>query len=340
MRYIVVCGGVISGIGKGVVSSSLGTLLKGCGLVVTSIKIDPYLNIDAGTFSPFEHGEVFVLDDGGEVDLDLGNYERFVDVDLGRDNNITTGKIYQRVIERERKGDYLGKTVQVVPHVTDTIQEWVERVAKVPQRGEEPDVCIIELGGTIGDIESMPFVEAFRQFQFRVGKENIIFLQVSLVPEPGSTGEQKTKPTQHAVRELRSLGVAPDFIVCRSKNKLQDGVARKVSNFCHVPEAHVIGVHDVASIYHVPLLLESQGVIDLIWRHFQLPGSPNSTDSVLLRKWRELCDRVEACRKTVKITLVGKYTGLSDAYISVIKALQHAAMKCEHKLELEFVEAQ
>ena len=215
MRYVVVTGGVLSGLGKGVTASSIGVLLKSAGLRVTSIKIDPYLNIDAGTMSPFEHGEVFVLDDGGEVDLDLGNYERFLDIALMRDNNITTGKVYAAVVERERRGDYLGKTVQVIPHITNEIQEWIEKVAQVPSDGNNgvPDACIIELGGTVGDIESAPFVEALRQFQFRVGRENICFVHVSLVPVMGPVGEQKTKPTQHTVKELRGLGIIPDILV-------------------------------------------------------------------------------------------------------------------------------
>ncbi|GFN89987.1 ctp synthase [Plakobranchus ocellatus] len=213
MKYVLVTGGVISGIGKGIIASSLGTILKSHGIRVTSIKIDPYINIDAGTFSPYEHGEVFVLDDGGEVDLDLGNYERFLDVTLTRDNNITTGKIYQQVINKERRGDFLGKTVQVVPHITNAIQDWVTKVAEKPVDGQEKaDVCIIELGGTIGDIEGMPFIEAFRQFQFRVKKENFCCVHVSLVPQPKTTGEQKSKPTQSSVRELQGLGLSPDIV--------------------------------------------------------------------------------------------------------------------------------
>ena len=214
MKYVVVTGGVLSGLGKGVTASSIGVLLKSAGLSVTSIKIDPYLNSDAGTMSPFEHGEVFVLDDGGEVDLDLGNYERFLDVALTRDNNITTGKVYAKVIEKERKGDYLGKTVQVVPHITNEIQDWIEAVAHVPADGTSntPDACVIELGGTVGDIESAPFIEALRQFQFRAGKGNVCFVHVSLVPVMGPVGEQKTKPTQHTVKELRGLGIIPDIL--------------------------------------------------------------------------------------------------------------------------------
>ncbi|XP_055949824.1 CTP synthase 1-like isoform X4 [Argiope bruennichi] len=246
MKYVLVTGGVISGIGKGVIASSIGKILKSNGYLVTAIKIDPYINIDAGTFSPYEHGEVFVLDDGGEVDLDLGNYERFMDIKLHRDNNITTGKIYQDVINRERRGDFLGKTVQVVPHITDAIQEWVERVALKPvSNGNQPEICIIELGGTIGDIEGMPFVEAFRQFQFRVKKENFCCVHVSLVPQPKATGEHKTKPTQASVRELRGLGLSPDLIVCRSENPVDENVKQKISNFCHVPPEQFIAAADL-----------------------------------------------------------------------------------------------
>ncbi|XP_062039883.1 CTP synthase 2 isoform X2 [Lepus europaeus] len=242
MKYILVTGGVISGIGKGIIASSIGMILKSCGLRVTAIKIDPYINIDAGTFSPYEHGEVFVLNDGGEVDLDLGNYERFLDINLYKDNNITTGKIYQHVINKERRGDYLGKTVQVVPHITDAVQEWVMNQAKVPVDGhkEEPQICVIELGGTIGDIEGMPFVEAFRQFQFKAKRENFCNIHVSLVPQPSATGEQKTKPTQNSVRALRGLGLSPDLIVCRSSTPIEMPVKEKISMFCHVkPEQYI-----------------------------------------------------------------------------------------------------
>ena len=233
MKYVIVTGGVLSGLGKGITASSIGVLMKSVGLRVTSIKIDPYLNSDAGTMSPFEHGEVFVLDDGGEVDLDLGNYERFLDISLTRDHNITTGKVYSSVIEKERRGDYLGKTVQVIPHITDEIQDWIERVSAIPTDGlgEAPDACVIELGGTVGDIESSPFVEALRQFQFRVGRENVCFVHVSLVPVMGPVGEQKTKPTQHTVKELRGLGITPDLIVCRSSEPLQQEIKDKLAAF-------------------------------------------------------------------------------------------------------------
>ncbi|KAJ2739492.1 CTP synthase ura7, partial [Coemansia sp. BCRC 34301] len=240
-KYIVVSGGVISGIGKGIIASSTGLLLKTLGLTVTSIKIDPYLNIDAGTLSPLDHGEVFVLDDGGEVDLDLGNYERYLNVTLTRDNNITTGKIYREVIDKERRGDYLGKTVQVVPHITNAIQDWVERVGSLPtsESGRIPDVCIVELGGTVGDIESAPFIEAMRQFQFRVGHDNFCLIHVSLVPVVGAVGEQKTKPTQASVRDLRGLGLSPDILACRSAIPFAEGIREKLSMFCQVSPKQV-----------------------------------------------------------------------------------------------------
>ncbi|XP_073837499.1 CTP synthase isoform X1 [Musca autumnalis] len=339
MKYILVTGGVISGVGKGVIASSFGTLLKSCGLDVTSIKIDPYINIDAGTFSPYEHGEVYVLDDGGEVDLDLGNYERFLDVTLHRDNNITTGKIYQLVIEKERKGEYLGKTVQVVPHITDAIQEWVERVAQTPVHGEnKPQVCIIELGGTIGDIEGMPFVEAFRQFQFRVKRENFCCAHVSLVPSPSSTGEPKTKPTQSSVRELRGFGLSPDLIVCRSEKPIGSEVKEKISNFCHVAPDQVICIHDLSSIYHVPLLMEQNGVIEFLNERLQLNIQPSKREKCL-QKWKDLARRSETLRRTVNIALVGKYTKFKDSYASVIKALQHAALAVGYNLNLNFIDS-
>lgn len=295
----------MSGLGKGITSSSVGVLLKECDLAVTHIKIDPYLNIDAGVLSPFEHGEVFVLDDGGEVDLDLGNYERFSQVRLTRDHNLTTGKIYQQTINRERKGDYLGKTVQLVPHVTDAIQQWIERVAQIPVNQEKtgtPDVCIIELGGTVGDIESMVFLEALRQFRYRstgfflclfllllcgvtaacctrlraavfaffhnfitahnrVGSDNFCHVHVSLVPTVGAgEGEQKSKPTQHGVRELRAAGLQPDIIICRSAKPLTRGTTAKISMFCMVPATHVLSIHDVSNLYKVPLLMLEQRV--------------------------------------------------------------------------------
>uniref|UniRef100_A0A8C7F0B8 CTP synthase n=2 Tax=Oncorhynchus TaxID=8016 RepID=A0A8C7F0B8_ONCKI len=339
MKYILVTGGVISGIGKGIIASSVGLILKSCGLHVTAIKIDPYINIDAGTFSPYEHGEVFVLDDGGEVDLDLGNYERFLDIRLTRDNNLTTGKIYQSVINKERRGDYLGKTVQVVPHITDAIQEWVVKQAKisVDDDGVEPQVCVIELGGTVGDIESMPFIEAFRQFQFKVKRDNFCNIHVSLVPQPSATGEQKTKPTQNSVRELRGLGLSPDLIMCRCATPLENAVKEKISMFCHVEPTQVICVADVSSIYRVPLLLEEQGVVGYICQRLDLPIEMRARK--MLTKWKEMSDRSDRLLEHVSIALVGKYTKFSDSYASVIKALEHSALAINHKLEIKFIDS-
>ena len=339
MKYVVVSGGVLSGIGKGVTASSIGVLLKSMGMRVTAIKIDLDLNSDAGTMRPFEHGEVFVLDDGGEVDLDLGNYERFLDIRLGRDNNLTTGKVYSGVIERERRGDYLGKTVQVVPHITNEIQERIEHVAAqcTDGSGETPDVCVIELGGTVGDIESAPFVEALRQFQFRVGRENICLFHVSLVPVIGVVGEQKTKPTQHTVKELRAAGLAPDFLVCRSSEPLIAEVKEKLSSFCHVEPSNVYSAHDVPNIYHVALMLNEQGVSEKLSTRLGIP-LPDSRP--LLEDWRAMAERVDNLDKDLRIAMVGKYTGLSDSYLSVIKALQHAAFNAGAKMSIDWVEAE
>jgi len=339
MKYVIVSGGVVSGLGKGVTASSLGVLLKASGYRVTAIKIDPYLNVDAGTMSPFEHGEVFTLDDGGEADLDLGNYERFNNITLTRDNNITTGKIYTQCLEAERKGEYLGKTVQVVPHVTDCIQNWIERVAHIPADGEQgpPDICVIELGGTVGDIESMPFVESLRQFQFRVKRENICFFHVTLVPVLGAVGEEKTKPSQHTVQQLRAVGLTPDFLVCRSGKPLGVSTKQKLANFCHVPAEQCIGVHDVSNIYRVPLLLHHQGVTDNLLRRLHLVPKPNKA---FFNEWISLAELVDSLTVPVTIAVVGKYTDLSDAYLSVSKALQHASYHAERKLDLQWIESE
>ena len=338
MKYVVVTGGVLSGLGKGITASSIGVLLKSAGLRLTSVKIDPYLNSDAGTMSPFEHGEVFVLDDGGEVDLDLGNYERFLDVALTRENNITTGKVYANVIEKERRGDYLGKTVQVVPHITNEIQDWIERVAHVSAdgSGETPDACVIELGGTVGDIESAPFVEALRQFQFRVGQENVCFVHVSLVPVMGPVGEQKTKPTQHTVKELRGLGIIPDILVCRSEKPLEEETRAKLAAFCHVGTDAVVSAHDVSNLYQIPISLYEQSVLNKVSNHlgFEVPDSLPMLDD-----WKHMADKVDRLEEQVHIAMVGKYTGLSDSYLSVIKALQHSAFAVDRKLVIDWIES-
>lgn len=338
MKYVLVTGGVVSGLGKGVTASSIGVLLKACGLRVTSIKIDPYINIDAGTMSPFEHGEVFVLDDGGEVDLDLGNYERFLDVKLTRDNNITTGKIYQAVMKAERRGDFLGKTVQVVPHITDAIQEWIERVAVIPVDGKEgaADVCVIELGGTIGDMESLPFIEALRQISYRVGPGNFCLIHVSLVPVLNVVGEQKTKPTQHSVRELRGLGLTPNILACRSTKALDENAKEKLSQFCHVSELNIVTLYDVPNIWHIPLVLRDQKAHEAILKGLNLQGVARDPD---LEEWTARTRICDMLYDPVKIAMVGKYTGLSDSYLSVLKALLHASVACCKKLIIEWVPA-
>lgn len=347
MKYIIVTGGVISGIGKGTLASSTGLLLKMLGLRVTAIKIDPYLNLDAGTMSPTEHGEVYVLDDGGEADLDLGNYERYLDVTLTREHNITTGKIYSEVISKERKGDFLGKTVQVIPHLTDAIQDWVERVSKIPvdEDAETPDVCIVELGGTVGDIESAPFVEAMRQFQFRVGPENFALMHVSLVPV--IHGEQKTKPTQSSVRDLRGLGLTPDLIAARCSEPLERSVASKISMFCHVGPDQVVACHDVASVYHVPLFLKEQGMMKFLSQRLNLgeisvnEGGPrHKRGTELQSRWTKLTNSYDHAFGVVNIVLVGKYVSLKDSYMSVIKSLEHASLRVGRKLHLQWIDSE
>ncbi|KZV44150.1 CTP synthase [Dorcoceras hygrometricum] len=338
MKYVLVTGGVVSGLGKGVTASSIGVVLKACGLRVTSIKIDPYLNTDAGTMSPFEHGEVFVLDDGGEVDLDLGNYERFLDVTLTRDNNITTGKIFQSVLEKERKGDYLGKTVQVVPHITDAIKNWIESVSVIPVDGKDgpADVCVIELGGTVGDIESMPFIEALRQLFFSVGQDNFCLVHVSLIPVLGVVGEQKTKPTQHSVRELRALGLTPHFLACRSSEPLLDSAKQKLSQFCHVPVCNILNIHDVPNIWHIPLLLRSQNAHDAILKHLNLLSVAKSPN---LQEWTRRADIFDNLTNSVRIAMVGKYVGMADSYLSVVKALLHACIACSLRPAIDWIAA-
>ncbi|XP_022727750.1 CTP synthase-like [Durio zibethinus] len=338
MKYVLVTGGVVSGLGKGVTASSIGVVLKACGLRVTSIKIDPYLNTDAGTMSPFEHGEVFVLDDGGEVDLDLGNYERFLDATLTKENNITTGKIYQSVLEKERRGDYLGKTVQVVPHITDAIKDWIESVALIPVDGKEgpADVCVIELGGTVGDIESMPFIEALRQLSFSVGQDNFCLVHVSLIPVLGVVGEQKTKPTQHSVRELRALGLTPHLLACRSAQPLLDNTKEKLSQFCHVAAANILNIHDVPNIWHIPLLLRNQNAHHSILKQLDLLSIATPPD---LEAWTRRAETFDNLTDSVRIAMVGKYVGLTDSYLSVVKALLHACIECSLQPSIDWIAA-
>ncbi len=333
MKLIFVSGGVISGLGKGITASSIGRLLKSRGINVTSIKIDPYLNIDAGTMNPFEHGEVYVLDDGGEVDLDLGNYERFMDLHLGMDNNITTGKVYRTVIENERRGEYLGKTVQIIPHITNEIKRRITAVAR--QSGA--DVAIVELGGTVGDIESMPFLEAARQLGRDLGREeNVMFIHTTLIPIMGSVGEEKSKPTQHSVRDLMSVGIKPDIIVGRCSRELSESAKAKIAMFCDVDENAVISCPDARSIYEVPLILERQGVADLIIDRMKL--APMTTGRHM-EKWERFLDNIVNPSSEITIALVGKYTALADSYLSQLEALTHAgAERCCH-VGIKFVDS-
>jgi len=331
MKYIIVTGGVISGLGKGITASSIGRLLKSRGLNVTAIKIDPYLNSDAGTLNPFEHGEVFVLDDGGEVDLDLGHYERFLDISLSRDNNITTGKIYGSVIEKERIGHFLGKTVQIIPHITNEIKDRIRSVA----HKSGADVCIVELGGTIGDIESMPYVEATRQLHTEVGDENCIFVHTTLVPMVSAVGEQKTKPTQHSVKELRSLGVQPHIVVARSEAPLDASTRKKISFTCDVPLEAVISAPTAKTIYQVPVIFEEQGLTNFLLGKMKL----NPVDGGLV-EWKDFLNRVMNPSNCVTICLVGKYMDLMDSYISHFEALKHAGAELDTSVKFHCLEAE
>jgi CTP synthase len=321
---------VASSLGKGLTASSLGRLLKTRGLRVTMQKLDPYINVDPGTMNPFEHGEVFVTDDGGETDLDLGHYERFVDERLSRDSNATTGSIYSAVLAAERRGDYLGKTVQVIPHITDEIKRRITRLA-----ADEVDVVITEIGGTVGDIEILPFLEAIRLFRLDVGRENVCYIHVTLVPFIGPSGEQKTKPTQHSVTELRSRGIQPDAIVCRSDRPLSDSLKRKISNLCDVPVEAVVNAADARNIYEIPLVLHDEGLDSMVCRHLGLPeGEPE------LSAWEALVDRVEAATKPVRIGLIGKYVSLLDAYLSVVEALKHGGFHHGAEVEIDWIQAE
>jgi CTP synthase len=331
MKFIIVTGGVLSGLGKGITASSIGRLLKSRGFSVSAIKIDPYLNCDAGTMNPFQHGEVFVLDDGAEVDLDLGNYERFLDVNLNAAHNITTGKVYKAVIDKERKGEYLGKTVQIIPHITNEILLRIKTVA----RESKADIMIIELGGTVGDIESMPFLEAARQAIIEVGRENVVVVHTTLIPVLSTVGEQKTKPTQHSVKELRSIGIQPDMIVGRGSRPMDKSTREKIHQFCDVPIEAVVSAPDVASIYQVPLVLEDQGVTNYLIKRLNL--EPKSDE---LQSWREFVDKVVNPSKSVNIAVVGKYVDLKDSYLSHIEAFHHAGAELSAKVNLIWVEAE
>ena len=326
-KHIFVTGGVASSLGKGLTASSLGRLLKQRGLRVTMQKLDPYINVDPGTMNPFQHGEVFVTDDGGETDLDLGHYERFVDVPLTKKSNATTGSIYQAVLAKERRGAYLGQTVQVIPHITNEIKERILSLAT-----DDVDVVISEVGGTVGDIEILPFLEAIRQFRKDVGRENVFYVHVTLVPFIGPSGEQKTKPTQHSVTELRSRGIQPDVIVCRSDRPIPTRLKEKISELCDVPEEAVVSAIDADHLYEIPLVLHEEGLDDYVCRVLHLADvEPDLTE------WKALVHRVDAATEEVRIGLVGKYVNLPDAYLSVVEALKHGGYECGAKVTIDWI---
>ncbi|MBP1744235.1 MAG: synthetase [Firmicutes bacterium] len=329
-KYIFVTGGVVSSLGKGITAASLGRLLKNRGLSVSIQKFDPYLNIDPGTMSPYQHGEVFVTDDGSETDLDLGHYERFIDENLSQNSNVTTGKVYWSVISKERKGDYLGGTVQVIPHITNEIKDRIFRVS----RERDVDVVITEIGGTVGDIESLPFLEAIRQIKYDVGGENVLFIHVTLVPYLGKAGELKTKPTQHSVKELRSIGIQPDIIVCRSEKYISKDLRDKIGLFCNVEGKAVIQNLDADTLYEVPLMLHEEGLDSLVCEKLKLEcGYVDNS------KWEDMVRRMKNLNKHVKIALVGKYVELHDAYLSVVEALSHGGLANDAEVEIKWVNA-
>jgi CTP synthase len=331
-KHIFVTGGVASSLGKGLTASSLGRLLKCRGLRVTMQKLDPYINVDPGTMNPFEHGEVFVTDDGGETDLDLGHYERFTDENLSRASNATTGSIYQSVLAAERRGDYLGKTVQVIPHITDEIKRRIRRVGT-----DDVDVVITEVGGTVGDIEILPFLEAIRQFRKEAGRDNVCYIHVTLVPYIGPSGEQKTKPTQHSVTELRSRGIQPDLIVCRSEEPLSDDLKVKISNLCDVDSRAVVNAADARNIYELPLILHDEGLDTVVCEVLRLEHTDAQMD---LRPWEDVVALVEAATTPVRIGLIGKYVQLVDAYLSVVESLKHAGFHHGAKVEIDWIQAE
>ena len=326
-KHIFVTGGVASSLGKGLTASSLGRLLKARGLRVTMQKLDPYINVDPGTMNPFQHGEVFVTDDGGETDLDLGHYERFVDVPLNRKSNATTGSIYQAVLAKERHGAYLGDTVQVIPHITNEIKDRILSLAT-----EDVDVVITEVGGTVGDIEILPFLEAIRQFRKDVGRDNVFYVHVTLVPFIGPSGEQKTKPTQHSVTELRSRGIQPDAIVCRSDRPIPTRLKEKISQLCDVPERGIVSAIDAETLYEIPLVLHDEGLDDYVCSMLRLDDTPPD-----LTNWQTLVDQVRAADFEVRIGVVGKYVTLPDAYLSVAEALRHGGYACGAKVQIDWI---
>ena len=330
-KYIFVTGGVVSSLGKGITAAALGRLLKSRGIKVTIQKFDPYINVDPGTMSPYQHGEVFVTDDGAETDLDLGHYERFIDINLTKNSNTTTGKIYWSVLNKERKGDYLGSTVQVIPHVTNEIKARIYAVAE----SDKADVVITEVGGTVGDIESLPFLEAIRQVKKEVGKNDALYIHVTLLPYIGAAGELKTKPTQHSVKELRSIGIQPDILVCRTEQEISRAMKKKIALFCDVDEDAVIENRTASTIYEVPLIMQSEGLDKIVLEKLNLPQSPAKMED-----WARMVYKIKNPERKIKIAVVGKYVELPDAYISVVEALHHAGIDNSAAVSVKFVNAE
>lgn len=331
-KYIFVTGGVVSSLGKGITAASLGRLLKNRGLKVTIQKFDPYINVDPGTMSPYQHGEVFVTDDGAETDLDLGHYERFIDINLSKNSNVTTGKVYSSVITKERRGEYLGGTVQVIPHITNEIKDRVFRAGKEAQS----DIVITEIGGTVGDIESLPFLEAIRQIKSDIGRENVMYIHVTLIPYIKAAGEVKTKPTQHSVKELRSIGIQPNVIVCRTEHALAEDLKHKIAQFCDVDANAVIECRDADTLYEVPMMLREQGLDDIVVNHLKL----DKTDAPDMTEWEAMVKRVKSLEHTTEIAIVGKYVALHDAYLSVVESLGHAGIVNNTEVKIRWVNAE
>ena len=327
-KYIFVTGGVVSSLGKGITAASLGRLLKSRGLKVTIQKFDPYINVDPGTMSPYQHGEVFVTDDGGETDLDLGHYERFIDSNLTKSSSVTAGKIYWSVISKERRGEYLGSTIQVIPHVTNEIKERIYRLG----RRENADIVITEIGGTVGDIESLPFLEAIRQVKKEVGRDDVLYIHVTLVPYISAAGELKTKPTQHSVKELRSIGITPDIIVCRAEKELSNEIKEKLALFCDIDVTAVIQNLNAASIYQVPLMLAEQGLDRIVLEKLNIQAGDAD-----MAEWRKMVEKMLSPKHTVCVAIVGKYVALQDAYMSVIEALHHGGVANETAVRIKWI---
>jgi len=330
-KYIFVTGGVVSSLGKGITAASLGRLLKARGLEISIQKFDPYINVDPGTMSPYQHGEVFVTDDGAETDLDLGHYERFIDINLTKNCNVTTGQIYQSVLTKERRGDYLGGTVQVIPHITNEIKERVTRVGKE----SNADVVITEIGGTVGDIEGLPFIEAIRQFKSDLGAENVMYIHCTLIPYLAAAGELKTKPTQHSVKELRSIGIQPDVIVCRADRELTESVKDKIALFCDIEKEAVIQAVDAECIYDVPLIVEDQGLANITIDKLNLEAEEPD-----LQEWRQIVEKMKNLTEETTIAIVGKYIELQDAYISIVESLTHAGIANDTEIDIKWIYAE